>query len=273
MDSPKGTEPPDGSGPRRPRPRRRGPRASDGKPSDNKRERKPEGERSDSKRERKPDGKPSDSKRERKPDGEASDNKRERKPEGERRGGRRRGRGGRRPSNRAARVLSKPTESVDLDKNADEPLTKQEAAVLRDHFRFLRENRKDLRLKVNANEDLLLNSVREPVHRGVCRHLLGKVERSNVLAAAERLEPARSAKLLAGVIGFSSDIEYVLLFLEKVKLSSSSAEAAAALSEARSSAKPGRRGQWAASRRRGRPPVRRGRGCPHACQNAPRGGT
>ena len=205
MDSPKGTEPPDGSGPRRPRPRRRGPRASDGKPSDKKRERKP--------------------------DGEASDNKRERKPEGERRGGRRRGRGGRRPSNRAARVLSKPTESVDLDKNADEPLTKQEAAVLRDHFRFLRENRKDLRLKVNANEDLLLNGVREPIHRGVCRHLLGKVERSNVLAAAERLEPARAARLLAGVIGFSSDIEYVLLFLEKIKQSTSPADATTALSQ------------------------------------------
>jgi hypothetical protein len=121
MDSPKGTEPPDGSGPRRRRPRRGGPRASDSKPSEK---------------------------------------KRERKPEGERRGRNRRGRGGRGPSNRAARVLSKQTEAVDLDKNADEPLTTQEAAVLRDHFRFLRENRKELRLKVNANEDLLLNGVR-----------------------------------------------------------------------------------------------------------------
>jgi hypothetical protein len=126
--------------------------------------------------------------------------------------------------------LSKQTESVDLDKNAEEPLTKQEVAVLRDHFRFLRENRKELRLKVNANEDLLLNGVREPVHRGVCRHLLGKVERSNVLAAAERLEPARAAKLLAGIIGFSSNIEYVLLFLEKIKQSYSPADATAALS-------------------------------------------
>jgi hypothetical protein len=127
--------------------------------------------------------------------------------------------------------LSKQAKSVDLDKNADEPLTTQEAAVLRDHFRFLRENRKELRLKVNANEDLLLNGVREPVHRGVCRHLLGKVERSNVLAAAERLEPARAAKLLAGIIGFSSDIEYVLLFLEKIEQSQSPEDATAALSQ------------------------------------------
>ena len=155
-----------------------------------------------------------------------SDEKRERKPEGERRGRSRRGRGGRRPSNRAARVLSKQTESVDLDKNADEPLTKQEAAVLRDHFRFLRENRKELRLKVNANErPVVERRARAGPSRCVCRHLLGKVERSNVLAAAERLEPARAARLLAGIIGFSSDIEYVLLFLEKVEQSTSPADA------------------------------------------------
>lgn len=192
MDSPKGTEPPSGSGPTRRRRRRGGPRASDGKASD----------------------KPS-----------------ERKPEGERKGRGPRRRGGRKPSNRAARVLSKQAESVDLDKNVDEPLTKLEVAVLRDHFRFLRANRKELRLKVNANEDLLLNGVREPEHRGVCRHLLGKVEKSKVLAAAERLEPARAARLLAGIIGFSSNIEYVLLFLEKIKLSSSPEDATAALSQ------------------------------------------
>lgn len=190
MDSPKGTEPPDKSGPKRRRQRKRGPSASDAKPSD----------------------KPG-----------------EREPEGGRRGGNRRGRGGRKPSNRAAKVLSRQTESVDLDKSVEEPLTEQEIRALRDHFRFLREHRKDLRLKVNANEDLLLNGSREPVHRGVCHHLLAKVERKNVLAAVERLEPARAAKLLAGVIRFSSDIEYVLLFLEKIKRSSSPAEATAAL--------------------------------------------
>ena len=127
--------------------------------------------------------------------------------------------------------MSRQPESVDLDKNAEEPLTKQEIGVLRDHFRFLREHRKDLRLKVNANEDLLLNGAREPVHRGVCHHLLAKVQRRNVLAAVERLDPARAARLLAGVIRFSSELEYVLLFLEKIKQSSSPAEATAALSQ------------------------------------------
>ncbi len=190
MDSPKGTEPPDASRPKQRRRSRRGPRVSDAKPSDKPGERKPERGRRDRSRRRS---------------------------------------GGGKPSNRAARVLSRQTESVDLDKNAEEPLTKQEIGVLRDHFRFLREHRKDLRLKVNANEDLLLNGAREPVHRGVCHHLLAKVQRRNVLAAVERLEPARAASLLAGVIRFSSELEYVLLFLENVKRSSSPAEATAAL--------------------------------------------
>jgi len=125
--------------------------------------------------------------------------------------------------------LAKAAEPIDLETNLEQPLTEQEVAVLRDHFRFLREHRKDLKLKVNANEDLLLNGVREPVHRGVCHHLLSKVERKNVLAAAERLDPTRAARMLAGIIGFSSDIEYVLLFLEKIQQSSTPAEATAAL--------------------------------------------
>jgi hypothetical protein len=202
MDSPNGTEPPDANAPKRRRRRRRGPRSPDAKPSDTPGEPKPEDQQ----------------KR------EASS-----KPEGPRRGGNRRGRDGRNRSNGAAKVLSRQTESVELDKNTEQPLTEQEVAVLREHFRFLLQHRHDLKLKVNANEDLLLNGTREPVHRGVCHHLLAKVERKNVLAAAERLEPARAARLLAGIIRFSSDIEYVLVFLEKIKQSSSPAEATAAL--------------------------------------------
>jgi hypothetical protein len=63
----------------------------------------------------------------------------------------------------------------------------------------------------------------------VCHHLLGKVERKNVLATVERLEPAKAAAFLTGIIRFSADIEYVLLFLEKINQSSSSAETTAAL--------------------------------------------
>jgi hypothetical protein len=129
-------------------------------------------------------------------------------------------------------VLSKKPKPVDVRKeDVEEPLTGQEVAALREHFQFLRKNRRELRLKVNAAEDLLLNGVREPTHRGVCQHLLGKVERGAVLSASERLAPPAAAKLLAGIIGFSADIEYVLLFLEKVKLSSPPTQATAALSQ------------------------------------------
>jgi hypothetical protein len=151
---------------------------------------------------------------------------------GRRKRSRRRRGGGPETPDSAAQVLSKKPKPVDLKReDVGEPLTPQEQAALREHFRFLRDNRKELRLKVNAAEDLLLNGVKEPTHRGVCQHLLGKVERGAVLSAAERLAPAAAAKLLAGVIRFSADIEYVLLFLEKIKLSSSPAEATAALSQ------------------------------------------
>jgi len=61
--------------------------------------------------------------------------------------------------------------------------------------------------------------------------MLAKVERSAVISAVDKLEPTAAARLLAGVIRFSSDIEYVLLFLEKIRLPSSRAEATAALSQ------------------------------------------
>ena len=121
--------------------------------------------------------------------------------------------------------------AVDLAKSSEEPLSQQEARSMREHFQFLRAHRKVLRLKVNAAEDLLLNGVQEPTHRGICQHLLGKVDRSSVLSACERLEPRAAAKLLAGIVLFSSDIEYVLLLLEKIQQSESPANATTALAQ------------------------------------------
>jgi hypothetical protein len=204
MDSPEGTEPPDASAPKRPRRRRRGPKTS-----------------ADSSEKNNSDQNASAQ--------QASGQAGAQKPAGDQKPGKRRGRSKRPSSSRAAAALSKQPRSVDLNKNVEEPLSEQEVAVFREHFRFLRTHRRDLRLKINANEDLLLNGVRPPIHRGVCHHLLGKVERKNVLATTERLEPAKAAAFLTGIIRFSSDIEYVLLFLEKVNQSSSSAEATAAL--------------------------------------------
>ncbi len=168
--------------------------------------------------------------REREPQPGTGDSKASSGDKRQRHRGRRR-RGKKPGTDSAAELLATKPKTVDLQKDVEEPLSSTEVAALREHFRFLRDHRKELRLKVNAAEDLLLNGVREPTHRGVCQHLLGKVDRSSVLGAASRLDPAAAAGLLAGVIRFSADIEYVLLFLEKIKLSSSSQQATAALAQ------------------------------------------
>lgn len=118
------------------------------------------------------------------------------------------------------------------DKHADEPLTRAEAEQMKAHFKFLRAHKKILKLRLNATEDLLLNGVREPTHRGVCQHLLGKVEKDRVLTVSERLPAPEAAKLLAGVLGFAPEVSFVLRYLECIRGSASNAEAAAALSQA-----------------------------------------
>jgi hypothetical protein len=115
---------------------------------------------------------------------------------------------------------------------SDAPLTPQEVARMKEHFRFLREHRHALKLRVNAAEDLLLNGSREPTHRGVCRHLLEKVERARVLAVSERLPAAEATRFLAGVLRFAPELPYVIRFLECVRASASQEQAAAALNHA-----------------------------------------
>ncbi|HEU5075219.1 MAG TPA: hypothetical protein VFU02_13610, partial [Polyangiaceae bacterium] len=115
------------------------------------------------------------------------------------------------------------------DKGADDPLSPAEVAEMKEHFRFLRQHRKLLKLRLNATEDLLLNGVRDPVHRGVCQHLLAKVEKDRVLAVSERLPPGEAAKLLAGVLRFAPEVSYVLRYLECLTDARSQPEAALAL--------------------------------------------
>ena len=130
-------------------------------------------------------------------------------------------------------VLSQAQPERPLDTApVDAPLTPQEAARMKEHFRFLREHRHALKLRLNATEDLLLNGSREPTHRGVCQHLLDKVERARVLAVSERLPAAEATRFLAGVLRFAPEIPYVLRFLECVRGSASGEQAAAALSYA-----------------------------------------
>lgn len=102
---------------------------------------------------------------------------------------------------------------------------------MRAHFRFLKEQRRLLNLKLNAAEDLLINGVREPTHRGICQHLLDKVERSRVELVVTQLDPAARARLLEGIIAFSPDPAYLLLYLESLR-AGARPDAAAALTEA-----------------------------------------
>lgn len=113
----------------------------------------------------------------------------------------------------------------------EEPLTPKEIARLKIHFKFLREHRHVLKLRVNAAEDLLLNGVKEPTHRGLCQHLLAKVERSRVLTVSQTLPPPEAVKLLEGVLRFAPEIAYILRYLECVKQTSSQQQAGAALNE------------------------------------------
>ncbi|MFC1641920.1 hypothetical protein ACFL5O_04415 [Myxococcota bacterium] len=112
------------------------------------------------------------------------------------------------------------------------PLTATETAELKEHLTFLRQNRKLLKLRVNAQEDLLLNGVREPTDRGVCQHLLAKVELSRVAAVAERLDPVIATNLLGGIVRFTRDVGFLLLYLESVQRSSGHFQATATLAAA-----------------------------------------
>ncbi len=132
------------------------------------------------------------------------------------------------PQKVVAQALAAPQPTPTIE----EPLSPQEVAHFKAHFRFLREHRNLLKLRVNAAEDLLLNGVREPSHRGLCNHLLAKVERARVLTVSQTMPPAEAVRFLSGLIRFAPEIGYILRFLECVKLTSSQAQAGAAVTEA-----------------------------------------
>jgi hypothetical protein len=106
---------------------------------------------------------------------------------------------------------------------------------MKQHLAFLRRYKDIFRLKLNAAEDLLVNAQREPTDRGVCRHLLGKVDRGVIEAAIAR-EPLRSdpdarIRMLAGAVRLTADVGVLLAYLEALAHVRSRAEAAQAFSE------------------------------------------
>src|SRR5262249_9756738 len=103
---------------------------------------------------------------------------------------------------------------------AADTLDPAEVVEMKQHLAFLRRYKELLRLKLNATEDLLVNGQREPSERGVCRHLLGKVDRA-VLDAAIAREPLHSdpvarARMLAGAVRLTADIGVLLAYLESL---------------------------------------------------------
>ena len=130
----------------------------------------------------------------------------------------------------AAQVLEQ-TSQIDQQEPVEAQLSALEIAELKEHFQFLAKHRKILKLKTNSQEDLLLSGAREPERRGVCLHLLKKVDRQSVNSALTRLQdPKLKTNFLGGLVRFYPDIQTVLAYLESLKDSVSKDEAAAALS-------------------------------------------
>jgi len=106
---------------------------------------------------------------------------------------------------------------------------------MKEHLAYIRTYKDVLRVKLNAQEDLLVNGRREPTDRGVCRHLLGKVDRGVVEHAVAR-EPLASdaaarARMLAGAIRLTADVGVLLDYLETLAHVRAHAEAAQAFTE------------------------------------------
>lgn len=153
---------------------------------------------------------------------------------------RRRRRGGGGPDKPKGNPQGKPslvpkTGALVGTRGSDAPLTDAEVAEMKQHLGFFRTYKDHLRLKLNAAEDLLVNGQRDPDDRGVCKHLLGKLDRTVVERALER-EPMRSdagakARFLAAAIHVNADVGVLLDYLEALAHVRSRSDAAAAFAE------------------------------------------
>lgn len=101
-----------------------------------------------------------------------------------------------------------------------------------EHLAFMKRYKALLGLSLNATEDLLVNGARPPSDRGVCKHLLSKVDRKlveRVLAKeAVRADAPLRARLLAGVVRIDADPGLLLFYLEALAALRDKRDAAAA---------------------------------------------
>ena len=111
-----------------------------------------------------------------------------------------------------------PPRAAIVDRPVAEPLTDAELGRMREHLKFLRRYRRALRMKLNATEAAMVEGTVEPTARGVCKHLLSKLDRAAIQAALARKplsdSAAQRAEFLAGAVSISSDVGVLLDYLE-----------------------------------------------------------
>src|SRR5438477_4454366 len=127
--------------------------------------------------------------------------------------------------------LSEPRR-LDLDRPVSEPLSPDEAREMDGHLLFLRTYKKLLGLSLNAAEDLLINGDKEPTDRGICKHLLSKIDRrvvEKVLSRdAMKTDARMRARFLAGIVRLNRDVSFLIWYLQALAEVTDKREAAAA---------------------------------------------
>jgi len=121
---------------------------------------------------------------------------------------------------------------LNLDLPVTEPLAPEEQREMCEHLSFMRQFKPHLGLALNATEDLLVNGAQPPADRGVCKHLLSKLDRRAVERAlgreAVRTDPGLRARLLAGVVRITPEVGTLLAYLEALTWVTDKRDAAAA---------------------------------------------
>jgi hypothetical protein len=121
---------------------------------------------------------------------------------------------------------------LNLDLPVTEPFTPDEQREMCEHLEFLRQFKPHLGLSLNATEDLLINGAQLPTDRGVCKHLLSKLDRRAVERAlgreAVKSDAALRARLLAGVVRITPEVSTLLAYLEALTWVGDKHDAAAA---------------------------------------------
>ncbi|MBT3223071.1 MAG: hypothetical protein HN348_28695, partial [Proteobacteria bacterium] len=125
---------------------------------------------------------------------------------------------------------------VNTNLPGDVALTEEEVAEMQRNLGFFRRYRRVLRLKLNAKESLLVDGSKAPEHRGTCKKLLRKLDRSAIAAALARGPVNDNAKaraeFLGGAAAISADLGILIDYLESLQQVSTRSKTARAFAQA-----------------------------------------